>query len=115
MLGSQRLPGESARAFGAYCLYRDLGPQRSLQQAWRQHCRAERSGGQLGGRPRRSGEEPTACPGAWTAFSSRYHWVQRATAYDEARDTELQAIYEGLIRRRAARQYRAALPESEAY
>jgi hypothetical protein len=55
---------ESAKAFDAFCAYRDLGPARSIAAA------VEESGGGAG-RMR-----------TWEGWSSRYRWVERAAAYD---------------------------------
>ncbi len=92
-----RLLGVSARDFRAFCLYRNLGVGRSLQKAWRAYCIAQRQvGGKLRGRPRRGGDALTNCPGAWTALSSKYHWVQRAEAYDRQLDKQSDAASIGL-------------------
>jgi hypothetical protein len=68
---------ESARAYRAFCIYRDLGPDRSLDRAW-QRFRADQ--GQDPGSARR--------PGYWSDWSQRYKWVERAQAYDQAIDDE---------------------------
>jgi hypothetical protein len=93
-----RLPGESARDHRAFCIYRDLGPRRSLQKAWREYCTSVRPvRSKLRGRPRRSSDVITKCPGAWTSLCAKYHWVQRAEAYDLACDERWLAAGEELI------------------
>ena len=73
-LGWQRLPGESAGDFRAFTYYRNLGEERTLQKAWEEFSRWER---------RVQSRQRTKCPGAWTALSSKYRWVDRAAAYDK--------------------------------
>ena len=65
--------------------------------------------------PRRNGRRPTKCPRAWTALSSRYHWVQRAVAYDDARSTELEVIHWELFLRRAERRAELEIGEPEEF
>lgn len=62
----EQQPGESARAFAAFCIYRDLGAKRSLNAAYQEQ----------------SGSTSTA-PGTWTAWSREHAWVERAEAYDQ--------------------------------
>jgi len=71
--GPERLANESARAYQAFCIYRDLGPSRSIDQAWR-----SRRSSSKGGSARR--------PGHWAAWSQKYKWVERAEAYDDSID-----------------------------
>lgn len=67
----ERQPGESAKAFAAWCHYRDLGPGRSLALAYAEWRRG--SGG--------SGDAAKAA-GYWQEWSAKYEWVARAAAYD---------------------------------
>jgi uncharacterized membrane protein len=73
-LSPERLPRESPRAYRAFCVYRDLGPYRSLDQAWRRF-RADSDPTKDRGSARR--------PGHWAAWSQKYQWVERAGAYDD--------------------------------
>ena len=59
---------ESAVAYKAFCTYRDLGPSRSLDEAYRQHT------GQQKGNKRATGH--------WTRWYSKFEWRARAEAYD---------------------------------
>jgi len=85
----ERQPGESAQALAAFECYRRLPPsERSLQRAWEEHCRQP---GQLA---KRRGKEPGRPHGHWTRWMSRWHWRERALAWDAhvaelARDQEL--------------------------
>lgn len=82
-----QLDDESARAYEAFCVYRDLGAQRSLNGAYQ----------------RQSGAT-SAAPGTWTAWSGDHAWVARAEAYDKHREAERLAVrderYRELERRR---------------
>ena len=60
----ERLPGESSKAYACFCLYRDMGEERSLRRlAQGGECRAHR--GQL------------------ERWSSRWRWVERCQEYDD--------------------------------
>jgi hypothetical protein len=84
---SGRLRGEPLNAFRAYCVYRDLGPDRSLSAAWDAHCAAAQSKKKSRGRPR-IGARATACSGQWTTWSRQFQWAERAPAWDDSRYSE---------------------------
>ena len=69
----ERQAGESGRAYAGFCAYRDLGSGRSLDKVGRQ-----RSGDRTG---RKRGST-----GQLRRWSSRWHWVQRALAWDAELD-----------------------------
>jgi hypothetical protein len=62
------IPGETYKAWLAFCVYRDMGNGRSLDKAWRQAM------GKENGRHARH----------WATWSSQNHWVSRCQAYDNA-------------------------------
>ena len=66
---TDRLHGESASAYRAFCAYRDLGSKRSLVAA-RMADRKDSAPGAKGS------------AGHWPAWSKQFHWVARAKAYD---------------------------------
>ena len=73
-----QLPGESSKAYAAFCLYRDQGPQRSIEEASRvYHDRGSRDGtaAQSHRQRRASGQI-----GRW---AQRWNWTARARAWDE--------------------------------
>lgn len=61
------IPGETHKAWLAFCLYRDMGIDRSLDSAWRQAT------GKTGRHARH-----------WAAWSVKNRWVSRCEAYDLA-------------------------------
>ncbi len=63
-----RQEGETPKAFAAFVVFRDQGPSRSLDAAYRE-ARGQRSGNKR-------------APGTWTDWYTRYRWKQRAEAYD---------------------------------
>lgn len=64
--------GEPNRAYAAFCVYRDLGPDRSVDKA-----HALLKGGRIAaGRAQ----------GQWWEWSSDFEWVSRAIAFDEHKD-----------------------------
>ncbi len=69
-----RRPGETATAYAAFCTYRDLGPARSLDGAYRQH-----TGPQKG---------PKRASGNWKRWHRDHAWKNRAEAYDAYLDEE---------------------------
>jgi hypothetical protein len=78
LLGTERLANESARAYRAFCLYRDFGPGRSIDRTW-QRLRANQQK-EHGAAMRR--------PGHWASWATRFHWVNRADAHDDLIDKE---------------------------
>ena len=76
---TDRLPGESARAYRAYLAYRDQGPQRSLAAAWTADRQKSDPATKDGKQDR---ETRRASAGHWPAWSSQWNWVARAAAYD---------------------------------
>lgn len=63
----EQQPGESGAAYGAFCVFRDLGPGRELTAAYRQAA----------GKP-----EARQSSGCWNSWAGRYRWADRARAYD---------------------------------
>ena len=61
------IPGETHKAWLAFCTYRDMGHSRSLDKAWREVT-------DKNGRHARH----------WATWSSQNHWVSRCQAYDNA-------------------------------
>jgi hypothetical protein len=70
--------GESAKAYAAFCLYRDLGPRRSIDEASRRYHGREPSGGN-GPQARRSRE----ASGLIRRWATRWDWAARARAWDQ--------------------------------
>jgi hypothetical protein len=64
--------GESTRAFGAFCVYRDLGPRRSLRAAAAAFY----------------GRTSAAVERQLDKWSRAYHWVERTGAWDRNLDAE---------------------------
>jgi hypothetical protein len=79
----QRQPGESARAFAAFTVYRDLpATERSLDAV----CRRLADDDPAAPFRRRSGARVRRRSGQVSAWSSTFHWVERATAWDAEKD-----------------------------
>jgi hypothetical protein len=68
----EQQPGESSRAFGAFCLYRDLGPRRSLRAAAAAFY----------------GRTAAALERQVDKWSRAFSWVERASAWDRHLDAE---------------------------
>ena len=97
----ERLPEETASAFVAFCAYRDMTANRTLDGAWSKH----------------TGRTGAVAPGSWRRYSSAYKWVERVSAYDrwraashynnaidlvndEIRDANLQIVVDSIRRYR---------------
>lgn len=78
----ERQPGEPARAYHGFAHYRDLGPMRSLDKAWREHH--EKCLQQVQPATRRR-------PMSWGDWSVRWGWVERAAAYDASIEKQKRA------------------------
>jgi hypothetical protein len=88
----EQQPGESARAFGAFCVYRDLGPRRTLRAAAAAYYR--RTSGTL----ERQVDK----------WSSAFRWIERASAWDRHLDDEARQAQEVAHREMAQRHVREA-------
>jgi hypothetical protein len=80
-------PGEPERAYEAYCFYRDLGPRRSIAEAWRLY-RQTPAKKRSRGRPRKACAADRRPSGQWTAWSSKFQWSERAADYDAQLDAK---------------------------
>jgi hypothetical protein len=88
------LPGEPPKAYAAFCVYRDLGPNRSLDQAgWRIYP------GTQTGRKR-------GATGRIREWADWWRWAQRAAAWDAALEASRRARFvqasEAIAERQAA-------------
>jgi len=92
----EQLPGEPALWYGRFCLYRDLGPSRSLTAATRVECAAKH-------------KHAWAPSESWTRAARTWHWRERALAWD-AYQREALTLCEYNIRL-AARDRRVAITE----
>lgn len=64
-----RRPDETSKAYAAFCAYLELGPERSIERAFRDRNGTERA---------------QKTQGAWwRRWSSRHDWVERARAFDD--------------------------------
>jgi hypothetical protein len=72
----ERLPGESAAAFAAFCAFRDFGAERNIRRA------AEKTAGGGGAAKRYR---------AWRGWAAQYKWRERAADYDQYLDRLRQA------------------------
>jgi hypothetical protein len=64
----ERLPGESAAAYGAFCVYRDCGAERNIRRA------VEADGKDAAKREKRYR--------VWRNWSAAFRWRERAADYD---------------------------------
>lgn len=70
----ERLPAETPKAYAAFCLYRDsIAVNRSIRKTCQEALKQDYAGTRLR---------------VWERWSSRYHWVSRAEAYDEYKERE---------------------------
>jgi hypothetical protein len=99
----ERQPGESAKAYAAFGLFRDLGPRRSLDAASRRyHHPGPEAPPPPGGRlPRASG--------TMRRWAQRWSWVERARAWDQETERLQQAEQLAAIQEMAERHAKEAL------
>jgi hypothetical protein len=84
--------GESARAFGAFCVYRDQGPRRSLRAAAAAFY----------------GHTSAARERQFDKWSRVFHWVARASAWDQHLDAEARQAQEEAQREMTERHVKEA-------
>src|SRR5262249_47260322 len=84
--------GESVRAFGAFCAYRDLGPQRTLRAA------AQKFYGRAAASLERQADK----------WSRAFRWLERASAWDRHLDAEVRRVQEEARREMVERHVKEA-------
>lgn len=94
----EQSPDESAGAFHAFTLYRNLGEARSLSRVASDLIEGGRRSGNPGTVRKHLGE-----------WSSRYRWVERAQAYD--RELDRQLVKEEQVARTEMRRRQAKMAE----
>ena len=70
----KRVPGESAKAYEAYSIYRDMGVGRSVEAAWWSSTDEGKKGG---------GKGEKTVPGYWKNWSTKFKWRSRCEGYDD--------------------------------
>jgi hypothetical protein len=70
-------PGEPDAAYNRFLIYRNLGPGRSVLDAYRSTLRGNGTGAGKGRKKQR-------IPGQWGEDCAAFHWVARATSWDRA-------------------------------
>jgi hypothetical protein len=74
----EQLPGESSKAYAAFCLYRDRGPRRSVDEASRlYHGRGADDQARAGSGPKRGAS------GSVRRWAERWNWPGRVRAWDK--------------------------------
>jgi hypothetical protein len=89
----ERQLGETSKAYAAFCVYRDLGPQRSLEAVRKEFAK---NGKRIS----------IKFLGRWSA---KYRWVERAAAYDDYLDRRRREEKERAILDMAERHAREAV------
>jgi hypothetical protein len=74
----ERLPGESSRAYEAFCVYRDFGPERNIRRVVESALGGQDGTGGQGKVKKRYG--------MWRAWSTQFRWRERAADYDQYLD-----------------------------
>ncbi len=72
-------PEESPKAYRAFLIYRNLGPKRSIDAAYRLSLKEHQ-------------ESIKRAPRRWGEWSTQYQWVVRAQAWDQWRQQEHERI-----------------------
>lgn len=71
---NKRMSSETAKAYEAFSIYRDMGMDRSVESAWWSSTDEYKNGGDKG--------EKTV-PGYWKNWSTKFKWRSRCEAYDD--------------------------------
>ena len=99
-LAYERQPGESDRAFAAFCCYRDLGPKRSLDEVGKRlygdHTRRKRGS-----------------TGRVREWSAKWNWRERGAAWDAHLDRQTCESQEQARREMGERHARVAVALQE--
>jgi hypothetical protein len=86
-----KLPDESSKAYSLFCLYRDMGPTRSLTKMLQADTK----------------EAPKIGKRQLVRYSSKYNWVRRSEAFDLAMEKRKRMAMQDTIEELACRQAEA--------
>jgi hypothetical protein len=89
-----RRPGESVRAYNAFCAYRELGPGRSLAEATRRCVAAERPAIHVSGVAEK-GSFKRSKSGQIGVWCRKFGWVERCREWDAYQA----AVYKNCLRK----------------
>ena len=89
----ERQPGEPARWYERFTVYRRMGPRRSFLGAAKLHC--EQAGSKL----------PWKLPGSWQRNAELWRWRQRAEAWDQAEAEREEQTWQDRRRRHREDEY----------
>jgi hypothetical protein len=85
----ERLPGESGKAYAAFCAYRDMGLERNIRKAAVRYADSLEFDGISGGTEQRQGSKPSNSTQPvekryrmWRNWCSLYRWRERSADYD---------------------------------
>ena len=98
-----RIEGESQEAYVRFLVYRNMGPRRTLDKAYRKFLKEFYDGVEV--------HEKTRAPGSWQDDSVGHFWGERASAWDirnlSAYGTKVAALHCEAVARLAAKNLRA--------
>lgn len=92
-----RQPGETAKAYAAFCVYRDQGGERTIEGSWMAHT----------GQPEE--KKGKGAPGYFVAWYKVNNWKERAHLYDDFLDEEKRAQSLKIVTRAQTRLQQAAI------
>lgn len=95
----RRMQGETAKAYDAFSIYRDMGTGRSVESAWWSSTDEYKNGEKKG--------EKTV-PGYWKNWATKFKWRSRCEAYDDRQAEVKRKIKE----EEASDQYRIEVREN---
>jgi hypothetical protein len=106
----ERLNGEGAMAYAAFCVYRDYGPERNVRKAAVRYADSLEFDGIGGGgteqrqgsKPSNSGQTVEKRYRVWRRWAGQFRWRERAADYDRYLDRLKQAEKRKTIEAREA-------------
>jgi hypothetical protein len=90
----ERMEGESSFWYNRYKRFQGLGPKRTMLAALEQERCSSKAPKST---QKQEKPKPALVPGSWKAASIRWHWIERAQAYDEDKVEQMvQIMFEDL-------------------